>query len=177
MGMDQYMMRNFAIRLLAFGVALSLTSAIAADDAKKDKSPLEGTWVIESATAGDMKIEVMGKDKKDVKSFAWTFAGKTYRALVSDGVAHEEGTFTIDVDKSPKHLDLTPTKGEILTTQKCIYSLDGEELKIALTVWFAPGSPEDEIKEAKKMRSTRPTNFNNAKDNPSVVFVLKRKKE
>lgn len=170
-------MSNFAIRLSVIGVALSLSSAIAAGDVKKDKSPLEGTWVIESATAGDMKIEVMGKDKKDVKSFTWTFSGNSYKALVSDGVAHEEGTFNINADKSPKHLDLSPTKGEILTTQKCIYSLDDDELKIALTIWFAPGSPEDETNEAKKMRATRPNNFNKAKDNPALVFVLKRKKE
>ena len=169
-------MNNFAMRLLAFGVGLTMRSAIAADEVEKDKSPLEGTWVIESATVGDMKIEVMGKDKKDVRSFTWTFAGNTYKALVSDGVAHEEGTFTVDADKSRKHLDLTPTKGGIMTTQRCIYSLDGDELKIALTIWFAPGSPEDEIKEAKKMRAIRPTNFNNAKDNPALVFVLKRKK-
>jgi uncharacterized protein (TIGR03067 family) len=163
-------------QLLTGATLISVCPTLTADDAKLGTTPIEGNWVVESATFGDLNIEVMGKDKRDVKSFSWVFTGKTYKAFVNEGVAGEEGTFHIDADKTPKHLDLMPTKGELLTTQKCIYSLDGDVLKVALTLWFAPGSPDDEEKEAKKMRATRPTSLDKTKDNLALVLVLRRKK-
>lgn len=162
-------------RLLSIACLLGIGCALTADDAKTDKTPFEGMWVVESATVGDLKIEVMGKDKKAINTFSWVFVGNTYK-FVNEGVTLEEGTFRIDPDKSPKHLDLIPKKGEILTTQKCLYSLDSDELKIAETVSFAPGTPEAELEEAKKMRASRPTSFGKAKDDAPLVFVLKRKK-
>jgi uncharacterized protein (TIGR03067 family) len=165
------------MRLLSLASLLALLPISAADPSEKGKSPLEGTWVIESAKVGDMKIEVMGKDKKEIKSFTWVFSRNSYKAFVNGSVAFEEGTFRIDPEKAPKHLDLMPTKGEVPTTQKCLYAADRDELKIALTVWFAPSTPDEEIEEVKKMRATRPTSFNVGKNDPVLVLILKRKKD
>jgi uncharacterized protein (TIGR03067 family) len=164
------------VPLLSSCVVLVASVAGAAEPARTTAS-LEGTWVVESAICGDLKIEMMGKDKKDIKLFTWSFVGEGYRAFIIDGKPSEEGTFRVDSSKTQNHLDLTPTKGEILTTLKCLYVIDGDELKIALTVWFAPSTPEQELEDAKKMRADRPESFKAGKTDSPLVLTLKRQKQ
>lgn len=152
-----------------------------ADLVRKETRRMVGTWVITSASyCGEAAPGfVFGKDK--VK---WSFSGENYKAFI-DGVkeAYEEGTYRLDVRR--KHLDLLPTKGELLTTRRCLYSLSGDELKIGLSLWFAPGTPESEKKEGKKMRSTRPKSLDpKPKDSEdprpeelTLILSLKRQKK
>jgi uncharacterized protein (TIGR03067 family) len=155
---------------------LCVHSAQDADPAGKDSAHLEGTWVIVSATwcGKPLPLPVKGKE---TKSIAWSFAGKRYRAFIGGPQeGYEEGAYQIDPNKTPKHLDLMPTKGELLTARKCLYVLQGEELKIAFSLWFSPGTPEQELEQAKKMRATRPKSLVPQREDLTLILTLKRQK-
>jgi uncharacterized protein (TIGR03067 family) len=147
------------------------------DPAGKDKARLEGTWVIVSASWCGKPLPLPTKDEK-TKSIVWSFTGERYKSFIGGPEeAYEEGTYRIDPGKAPKHLELMPTKGELLTTRKCLYALQGDELKIAFTVWFSPGTPEHEIAEGKKMRATRPKSLVPHREDLTVILTLKRQKK
>ncbi len=118
------MCRAFAWPVAALLVAATLAGA--AEKAKKDADPLEGTW---KATA----INDHGQKAPDVEKLKMTvtFAKGKYTLKIGDKVA-EEGTYKIDSGKDPKQLDTTatsgPTKGKL---DPGIYSLKGDTLKTA----------------------------------------------
>jgi hypothetical protein len=58
-----------------------------------------------------------------------------------------------------------------------LYVLHGDELKIAYSLWFAPGTPEDELKQAKKMRATRPKSLVAHREDLALILTLKRQKK
>src|SRR5262249_52302627 len=104
------------------------------DAVAKAKAALTGNWVIVRATlCGEaVPLKEFERDGKPVK---WTFSNTTFKAFVGgDASVYEEGSYDVFPGESPKHLDLVPTKGEILTTRKCLYSLQGDELKIAFSI-------------------------------------------
>ena len=144
----------------------------------KSKISLEGSWVIESATCGGEQVQFRDEERNVIKRITWQFGADKFVAFLGGPKdAYEEGTFRIDTQKSPNHLDLTPTKGELLTTRKCIFELEGDELKIAFSIWLAPGNPEDETNAVRKCGSTRPEKIGAQKSDLTLLLVLKRQKK
>jgi uncharacterized protein (TIGR03067 family) len=164
------------VLLMTFWLVLSLNRP--AGSSGKAETPIEGIWIIESATWCGEPFPLFGKELKPTKKISWSFTGKKYKSFAGGPeAAFEEGTFRVDSGKSPKYLDLMPIKGELLTTRKCLYALEKDELKIAFSLWFAPGTPEDEIKEGKKMRATRPKSLAPNKEDLTIILTLKRLKK
>jgi uncharacterized protein (TIGR03067 family) len=167
------------LTLSAFFVALNSVSIAQTDSPKKKTvaGPFDGQWIITGATWCNEPLPLFGKDMKESKTIAWSFEGNRFKSFIGGRPdAMEEGTFRIRDTKSGKHLDLMPTKGEILTTRKCLYNLKGDELKIAFSLSFAPSSPEEEIKTAKEMRAKRPVSLTPAPEDATLILTLKRKK-
>src|SRR5262249_23025251 len=129
--------RNLAIVGVVALLALTGCSSRATqeeDVVARENAQLQGNWVIVGASlsGGAVPLEAL---KQDAKSLPWEFRADTFKAFMGGSErAFEEGTYTIDPGKSPKHLDLIPKKGELLTTRKCVYSVNGDELRIAFSV-------------------------------------------
>ena len=138
------------------GLLLSVLfcSAAWAEEPKKDAvkdemKKLEGTWVVESATAD-------GKAEADLKGGQAVFAGDKL-TLKGPGDKVEKFTYKVDPAQKPKTLHLTPEKKEKNAgTGKAIYELDGDTLKVCI-------GPPDKF----------PTEFT---DKGHTLIVLKRKK-
>jgi uncharacterized protein (TIGR03067 family) len=117
--------------LVAWGCAVLLTAGLAmAGDAKDDKAKLQGKWTYETEAK---KLELQfDKDNftvvitftKDKKSESATF----------------KGTFTIDAQKKPKHIDMKVVEGQGFAGQTSlgIYDIEGDTLK-----WCANGPGKD----------------------------------
>src|SRR6266496_2099505 len=75
------------------------------------------------------------------------------------GVITQQYFHRLDADKTPKHIDITVTKvnGPRIGVIKCIYSLDGDELRLCLG----------------EMDKDRPAAFPE-KPKPSEVLILQR---
>ncbi len=143
--------------------------------ADKAKERLDGTWVVASASWCGRDFPLTQKEKD---SWVWTFAGKNFKyKRTGKGAIAEAGTYRIDQGKSPKHLDLTYTKGEVLATRQCIYALAGDELRVAFTMSFSPGTPEQEIERAKRTFAIRPKSFDPGPEDLTFILVLKRQKK
>jgi uncharacterized protein (TIGR03067 family) len=171
-----YVMRN-VISLIMFWPFLCGHQNQKTDPASSDRARIEGTWAIVSASWCGKPLPLPMKDK-ETKSIVWSFTGKRYKAFIGGPKeTYEEGVFQVNPGKTPKHLDLMPKKGEVLTTRKGLYALQGDELKIAFSLWFAPGTPEQEIEEGKKMRATRPKSLLPHREDLTVVLTLKRQKK
>jgi uncharacterized protein (TIGR03067 family) len=141
-----------------------------------EKARILGEWKAVAISWGGARLDV-----KNVQFSHWTFEAGRYKAVGKED--RELGKWSIDHRKSPKHLDLTPTEGEERTTSKCIYSLNGDELKIVVTAYFAPGTPEEELRRLKEMKRTRPVRFEprdpnlirgNELEDAFIVLTLKR---
>src|SRR4051794_20356258 len=99
------------------------------DAASKDKAALNGRWKIVGATLATETVP-LEKLPNDLRQMPWIFSDGKFKAFVGgDKDLYEEGTYKIASGESPKHLDLVPTKADILTTRKCLFSLRGDELK------------------------------------------------
>ena len=110
-----------------FVVVALFALAVDAQETKDDKKAIQGSWTA----------------KKDDKSAKLTFNAEKFTLEL--GGKTIKGTFTIDSSKTPKHIDLTVTKGSDAAAQKfegktskAIYEFDGDRFK-----WLAP-SPGDE---------------------------------
>jgi len=136
----------------------------------KENARLEGTWIVTGVTIGGHP-----QDLSVVTLTTWKFMNGRYSAVGKK--EQEAGGYSIDPSKSPKHLDLITTFNNKPITFKCIYTLEGDELKIGFTWGFVPGTPEDEAKVAKDMAATRPKKFDGrVKDFYTVMaWTLKRK--
>jgi uncharacterized protein (TIGR03067 family) len=138
-------------------LALVVGFLIGADDPKKDKgkkgaTALEGTWVVVSVTKDGKEDDKAEGDKLVVK-------GKTMTALTKEGKRRGAGTFTA----APKQhtIDFTYTEGpDKDKTQKGIYSLKGDELKVCMA---DPGKD-------------RPKDLTAGKGSGNVLIVFKRAK-
>jgi uncharacterized protein (TIGR03067 family) len=142
-----------ATNLLA-ALALSLVlGADGKDPVDSDRQKLEGKWTITSAVMDGNKVP-----KGQLKGFV-IFKGKhySYRTNGEKG----EGTFKIDPTKNPKFLDSIPSDGPVKgMTVEQIYEVDGENLKICLTL---PGND-------------RPTEFKSEPGSNRMLFTYKRAK-
>jgi len=149
------MMRNLlgmaaVLCLLAFQVQ-------AADekkpDDKSDKDKLQGTWVLAGVEIDGKPIDI----PKDSPEMTFTF--KDDKATMKEDKKIEEGTYKLDEKKNPKEIDIIHPKKDNpkeMETEKWIYKLDGDTLKLATSGKGPSGS--------------RPKNFD------ENVMILKRKK-
>jgi len=128
--------------------------AVLADDASDARKAFQGTWTIVHTKKAD------AKDKEPVTAPTAVFDGDKYRIKAGDKVV-EEGTFTVDGAKSPKHIAVAATAG--MDKGKMwhgIYEISGDTLKAVV-------GPTDK---------DRPTRYD---DPPEGVraFTLKREKK
>jgi uncharacterized protein (TIGR03067 family) len=106
---------------------------MAADDAKKDPldeeyAKFEGTWQIVSLELDGMKLP-----EETIKDSRLIIKGKEF--TMKEKIATYKGTFTIDASMKPKTIDLKFTEGpEKGNTSLGIYELDGDDLKLCLTI-------------------------------------------
>jgi uncharacterized protein (TIGR03067 family) len=91
------------MRLMLAAVLLSATVATA-DDKNDDRKAFQGMWtIVDRKKGGD-------KDKEPVTAPTVVFEGDKYKIKAGDKVI-EEGTFTVDGSKSPKHIEVAVTEG------------------------------------------------------------------
>jgi RNA polymerase sigma factor (sigma-70 family) len=88
---------------------------------KTDKEKLQGTWVIVSEERGGKKINA---DAEEIKGATLTIKGD--KATLTMGGRTQEATFTIDLGKTPKEIDLTGDDGGGVMTHLGIYKLEGD---------------------------------------------------
>ena len=109
---------------------------------------IEGKWLVVS-------VELAGQKIDNLQGAELTLAGgkKTFK-LPSDTV--EKGTYTLDETKNPKQIDAT-TEGKD-GTEKGIYALEGDTLKLCLATQGGP----------------RPGEFATKKGTDLILIVLRR---
>ena len=148
---------------------------LAHEGGQKQTTPLDGVWVGAPASWCNRPLPLTNAEKRAIRL---TFSAKTFTwQLNGKDTSAEEGTYQVDLTKSPKHLDLAYTKGDVLAVRKCIFSLDGNELKIAYSLPYLPGTPEQELERAKKMFATRPGSFISGPHDSTLVLVFRRQRK
>jgi uncharacterized protein (TIGR03067 family) len=148
--------------MLSRAVLLVAASLLVAADAKEDavkeaKAKLKGTWQVVS-------LEEKGEKAPDdeVKKMRLVFQDNKLVIKGMDNGDHE-AKYTIDPAAKPATLDLVPADGqEKGKTLRCIYSLDGDDLKIC-----SPPRADDD----------RPKEFSAKKGEKAVLLVFKRDKQ
>ena len=140
-------------------LALTAGLSLAAGDGNKkaldmEYAKLEGTWQVVSLEVDGMKIP-----KETIKESKLIIKGKEF--TMKEKVATYKGTFSIDPSKKPKTIDVKfregPEKGN---TSLGIYELDGDDLKLCLSV----------------TTKERPTEFSAKPKSGHGFEVLKREK-
>jgi uncharacterized protein (TIGR03067 family) len=115
---------------------------------------MNGTWVIGSSEANGSAIPA-----EDSENLTVTIKGEKY-SVTKDGQI-DRGTFSIDITKSPKQMDIRPEtgpgEGRMLPA---IYEFNGETLRICY------GTQDG---------AERPTSFKTAPDSGEVMITYKRK--
>jgi uncharacterized protein (TIGR03067 family) len=139
-----------------------------------EQDPLEGTWVLAKATWCGRVQPFTEDEKKNIHLF---FSAGKFKE--QSGADIDEGTYRLESSTSPKHLDLKYTTGNVLAIRRCIFEVEGDDIRIAYSLPFLPGTPEQEIEEAKKMFAKRPKSFDfDPKDlsDSTLVLVFRRAK-
>lgn len=119
-------MSRIALMIPALLAMVALTSSAADPDPKAEFQALVGKWDL-------VKSELGGKDvTSQLKELDFRIkANGAYTATV--GKEMDEGSFTIDLTKDPKQMDITSTgKGgpNAGKTIKAIYKLEGNKLVV-----------------------------------------------
>jgi uncharacterized protein (TIGR03067 family) len=156
---------------LVLGASVLVAATVRAGDAdkekddaiKKDLAALEGTWVITGK-------EFMGKQatKEEIDDLAAESElvikdGKSTRTDLATKKIVNEATLKLDPTAKPKTVDVTYTSGPVKgTTDKAIYEIDGDTLKVCYTL--EPGAE-------------RPTEFAAKPDGKTFVLTFKRVKK
>jgi uncharacterized protein (TIGR03067 family) len=147
------------------GLALLATVLVAADApdeaAKKEKQKLQGTWVAES-------VVVKGKANEKLKGATFNFSGDKVK-MEFDG-KKQEGTYTIDPTKSPKHIDLIFERDGRKDLDRGIYQLEGDTLKLCMRGGSRKVDREGKVEEK---LPDRPEKF----DAEISLITLKREKK
>jgi uncharacterized protein (TIGR03067 family) len=159
-------------RLSWYALALTLVSGalianVRADDKKDDKDKtdkvaaedkkFEGTWQVTKEVHNGRAI-----DEDRVSRTTFVFKGKKYEQKIGDEVV-EAGTQDLDPTKSPKHMDVTVSKGDGTEglKQLAIYEIDGDTIKAC----FANHGEKE-----------RPTKLESKEDSGHIYIEMKRKK-
>jgi len=123
------------------------------DAINQETKKLEGTWqVVRGEDNGqESPPEAIRKLK-----LSFVFTGNKVAVKV-DGVAQGgDTTYQLDPSKKPRELDMLVKDRAV---KRCIYSLDGDELKLCFPV---------------KEETARPTEFRTQKEDGRVLYTLKR---
>src|SRR5262249_10364197 len=118
-------MLKFVGMILAAGLLLAADEP-AKDAVKKEYEDFRGTWKFVS-------IEVEGKKvpEDNFKNSRLILKGDKF--TVTEGQATYRGTFTMDLAKNPKTIDVTFTEGpEKGSTTLGIYELEGDTYKVCM---------------------------------------------
>lgn len=121
------------------GGALLLSSQISsvalADDAvDADMKKLSGTWVVTAVEMGGKRPPPDQMPKMEI-----IIDGNNL--TIKDPGGPKPSTFSIDPSKTPKHLDMNLTRPGEKVTVHCIYSVDADELKLAIPLFPRKGQP------------------------------------
>jgi uncharacterized protein (TIGR03067 family) len=170
--------RQRTLKMIALGAAILLMAAApngSNDLVKQETAKLEGRWLMDSTEYGGEK-SAAERDKQ-----LWHFVGNQVTRYV--------GPKKLDVlqleirpNEQPKHMDLIPVEGKaaddeamFVARTKCLYSLEGGDLKIAFTFSFTPGTPAEEKQRAIEYAKTRPKTFD-TKRGDVMVLTFKQEK-
>ena len=143
------------------------------DDATTTVS-LEGIWVLKSASCCGRTLPLTDDEKR---GWIWTFSGQRFKHKVLGRVGDDEGTYGIAAEKSQHHLDLSYTKDDGLGVRKCLFERDGKTLKVAYSLPLRPGTPEQEMAEAKRMFATRPKSLESGRGDSTLVLIFELQKK
>lgn len=146
------------MKLRGLVVGVFCLALMGADDKKDDaaikaaKAKLIGTWAAQSDECEEHKAPAEGLKKTKLVI-------TEDRATLHEDVMQKIASYAIDPTKKPAHLDLTPLEGPAKGKHvKAIYSLEGDTLKLAITL----DGPD------------RPTDFVARKGLPVRVMVFKK---
>ncbi|MFO0805886.1 MAG: TIGR03067 domain-containing protein [Gemmataceae bacterium] len=143
------------LRLALCSLIVLVPQAMADDKSDAELKALVGKWEIVKSELGGMDIT----DHLKALKFEISAGGKYFAQL---GEEKDEGSFTIDLAKKPKEMDIKstggPNKDKLV---KAIYKLDGDEL----VVCYELGGDGD-----------RPLKFETKKDTKQLLATYKRKK-
>lgn len=152
--------------VLTVSLAFSLVPAFlayadppAANQGQDAKPPLlDGVWVVTSMEQVGMKLE---GEKLPVPMRGMTRIFDKQRMTVKRLAREYECTFTVDNDKTPKHMDVTlESEGKTPRTLKCIYEIKEDTLRLA------------------ESRQERPTSFATDRTRRRIiVYTFTRQKE
>ncbi len=148
-------MRRHILMALTVGFLIG-TAGEAGDDSKKELQSFQGAWVLVSAER-DGKKDSSGKGTKLV------LTGNKYALTQeSSAVIGHFGTFSLDLAKKPKTIDVTVTDGpDKGKTFLGIYELAGDDYKVCFS---SPG------KERPKELTSKPGSGN-------LLQIWKREKK
>lgn len=140
-----------------FAIASTSISTLAAQD---DKASLQGVWVAQS-------LETEGKPDSgtDTRLMRMRFGFKGDKLIFAvnlDLIVERQFSYRIDATKSPKQIDITPTKPIQGETLLGVYALQGDELKVCLRYGRTHGG--------------RPTEFSTKADSGLILMLFKRAK-
>ncbi|HWC90947.1 MAG TPA: TIGR03067 domain-containing protein [Pirellulales bacterium] len=145
--------------------ALCTSGTVLADDAiDQDLKKLSGTWTVIEIEASGMAPPADQMPKIEI-----IIEGNNLTIKDNGGPA-TKSAFTIDPRKTPKELDLNLVRPGEKVTVHCIYSVDGDQLKLAIPMFPRKGAPPVAGQEINK----RPENFE-TKGKPLGRMVAKRK--
>jgi uncharacterized protein (TIGR03067 family) len=168
------MFKHSAIVIAAM-VLVAADPATDTDSIKREQGGFQGRWGLDSVEWGDQKTA----EFKDAQ--VWQFAGDVLTRY-EGSKKMELARFEIQPDKKPKQIDFVPLKGgdgdereRFIARTKCLYSLSDDELRIAITSIFLPGTPEEEKRRALEWAKTRPKSLEPKED--VMVLSFKRDKK
>lgn len=163
---------------MGFGAVVLLVAAApngSDGTVKQEIAALEGRWHIHSGEYGGEK------SASEAGQRVWHFVGNQLTRYVG-GKKIDVLRVEIQPSEKLKHMDLVPVEGKtvdgeaaFVTRTKCLYSLESNELKVAFTFYFAPGTPTAERQQAIEYAKTRPKTFD-TKGGDVMVLTLKREK-
>jgi uncharacterized protein (TIGR03067 family) len=143
-------MRIRTLLLGLLGVLVIGLAPLGADD-KKDQAALTGTWAVTMATRG-------GKPNDNIKGDKLVLEETKFTIKSASGGRDQTGTFKIDSSQTPKTMDLTSEKGDMM---KGIYKVSGDDLEVT---FGRPGTD-------------RPKEFGSKEGTETMHIVLKREKK
>lgn len=142
------------VHILLIGLA-GLAVPLDANEDKTDLKKLEGNWVV---VAGEERGKPAPEEKIKKLVMRFAFTGNKVKVNLGKDEKSQEGTFTIDATKKPKHIDMKAGDLEI----RGIYAIDGDTLKLCLV---------------KEKKYERPGDFTTKVGDGHGLFVLKREKK
>jgi uncharacterized protein (TIGR03067 family) len=151
-------------RVLLILVAGLLLAAAPAEEARKEREKLVGTWLVVSVEVNGQKAPAGA-----VKDFRFIFTADSLTRKRGDKAESGAG-YKLDPSKSPKWLDMTGTTDGKEHAVPTIYKLDGDTLTLCFRSDYKKkdGKPN----EAQK----RPEKFDGGAGSKQVLMVLKREK-